>query len=313
MSTNPSRLDDVLPKIAYRTGHKGEKIKGRRKELVVWLRSKRRRLPSQCQALADKLDACRPRSRCGSGACPECAKAAQRHFSRTLRRFLKKDETPGEVVCVSVIPIDGRVWPRKLKKAGLQRAVRRWREKLATTTAPYFIGGIDISANEHDQDRYPRHWSLHVWGVAKAKDPRKFKKELKTLFAKDDTTPRPVKVKPWDGRSNALRYVLKGEFKRRIGTDKQSKQMPDGTTRTCRGTREDRLRSRHREELLLFLDEVGFQGRLVMRSAQFSGSMSGKAKIVLRPPTPPSRKPKDLKKKSSYTRRDPFNRLFLRI
>src|SRR4051794_8433601 len=44
---------------------------------------------AKAQALARRLEACDPRSRCGSGACPECARAYQRWFVWSGAQLLK--------------------------------------------------------------------------------------------------------------------------------------------------------------------------------------------------------------------------------
>src|SRR5215207_10038229 len=41
--------------------------------------------------LASRLEACAPKQRCGSGACPECARAWQRWSVTATRDFLKSE------------------------------------------------------------------------------------------------------------------------------------------------------------------------------------------------------------------------------
>lgn len=95
--------------------------------------------------------------------------------------------------------------------------------------------------------------------------------------------PRPIKVVRWDGRSEALRYTLKANFERRIGRDHgQRFSKTKGTSRTCRVTEKQRLRSREKRELLLHLDQIGLQGRLFLRCAQFLNMRA--PEIVLRVP-----------------------------
>lgn len=291
MPFNPSRLEDIVPESAYRTGETGKALVKERERLVVWLKSPRRKDQTGCNALADRLDPCRPYARCRSAACPECSKAAQKHLAKALKGFLRYDtDFPAEFVCVSVIPADGVARPRDLHSLVPTLAIRRWREKLAKIDIPFFVGGIDVSFNEHKEGRYKRHWSVHFWGFTATTDIDQLKDDLKALFPKTDAILRPVKVKVWDGRAKALRYVLKTEFRRRIGVEKRVAKNADGTPRASRGTVYDRIRSRHREQLLLYLDKNGLQSRLLLRSVQLSGSKSGDIKLLLRPAKPGARR-----------------------
>ncbi len=81
--------------------------------------------------------------------------------------------------------------------------------------------------------------------------------------------PRPVKVQEWDGKKRPIRYMLKPEFWRRIGTDDGERfDKANGEQRSCRATDKQPLRSSQKRELLLHLDQIGLQGRLVMRWLQ---------------------------------------------
>jgi hypothetical protein len=96
------------------------------------------------------------------------------------------------------------------------------------------------------------------------------KRKLRKQFPTTDAIPRPVTVKVWDGRNAALRYAVKDIFWRRIGSDDGKRfDKRTGTERSCRATDKQPLRSSQRCELLLHLDDVGLQGRLLSRQAQF--------------------------------------------
>lgn len=51
--------------------------------------------------LAHILAKCRPKSRCGSGACPECQSAMQEWFTREMKRIVKR---PQIIWALSIIP-----------------------------------------------------------------------------------------------------------------------------------------------------------------------------------------------------------------
>jgi hypothetical protein len=103
-SKNPSSFSDAITENHYARGpSKHEKLVRARKDLVAWLRQKG---PgnNKALALADKLEACRRKRRCKSGACPECRDAAGRLFTKTLRRYLKDKVT---IANVTIVPADG--------------------------------------------------------------------------------------------------------------------------------------------------------------------------------------------------------------
>jgi hypothetical protein len=101
--SNPSRFIDMLDEQFYATGPEQEELKRRRENLVAWLRTKGAG-NEKAVALADKLEDCRRKHRCKSGACPECTDAARRLFTKTLRRYLKGK---ANVACITIVPADG--------------------------------------------------------------------------------------------------------------------------------------------------------------------------------------------------------------
>jgi hypothetical protein len=103
-SKNPSSFSDAITKDHYvRKLSKQDELIQARKDLVGWLRTKAAG-DEKALALAGKLEECRRKRRCKSGACPECTDAARRLFTKTLRRYLKKKPN---VACVTIVPADG--------------------------------------------------------------------------------------------------------------------------------------------------------------------------------------------------------------
>lgn len=282
---NPAKFADMLDKGNYATGPKGDKLKSEREKLVVWLRKKGKGKQA-CIDLADKLDRCKPKHRCQSPACPKCAAAAQRLVAKVTRRFLKEQDGDGtKVVCVTIIPADGMVEPGGLDAAEHGCAIRRWKEKLAKGGVEAFVGATDVSFNEDKQSRHEPMWSQHIYGITVTKRLGRLKRKLKKQFPKTDEIRRPVKVAKWDGDKKALRYILKPNFWRRIETDNgQRHDKKTGTKRSCRDTDTQPLKSKQKRELLVYLDRVGMQGRLLMRWCQLLNAKSTGPTIVLRRP-----------------------------
>jgi hypothetical protein len=101
---NPSSFSDALTEKYYaQKSTKREKLERKREKLVNWLRKKAKD-NEHAQDLADKVETCRPKHRCKSGACPMCTDAAQRLFAKAARRYLKDKSG---IACVTIVPADG--------------------------------------------------------------------------------------------------------------------------------------------------------------------------------------------------------------
>jgi hypothetical protein len=114
------------------------------------------------------------------------------------------------IVCLSIVPADGASKPGNLAKDQHVRDIRRWKEALGRAGVTWFLGASDWSFNEHAEDRYPGHWSHHLYGFAATNDQEELKKALQRQFPKTDVIPRPVisdgMLMPWHFESrNGLR------------------------------------------------------------------------------------------------------------
>ena len=160
---NPARLNDQIGESFYATGlGKGTKLKNERQQRVDWLRKKFKD-DQPCQTLAEKLEGCKPQARCKSPACPECAYAARRLLTTTIKKYLNGQALSGNnIACLSIVPADGITNPGQLSLAQHARNVRRWKDALGRAGVAWFVGGSDWSFNEHQDNRYQPHWSHHV-------------------------------------------------------------------------------------------------------------------------------------------------------
>jgi hypothetical protein len=284
---NPARLTDQIAESSYAIpgwSEKGTELNREREALIEWLRKKDDQ-PSL--ALADKLETCKPNHRCKSPACPECAYAATRLLMPVIKEYLdNKAQAGSPIVCLSIVPDDGIINPGQLTPAQHQRNVRRWKERLGRASVTWFIGASDWSFNEHEDGRYQPHWAHHFYGFTATTDPDDLKKRLQAQFPKTDAIPRPVKVQEWDGKKKPIRYMLKSEFFRRLGSDDgQRFDKAKGKDRSCRATDKQPLRSSQKRDLLLHLDQIGFQGRLILRWVQILHLGTAGSAVVERGPT----------------------------
>jgi hypothetical protein len=202
-----------------------------------------------------------------------------------MRADHDQTQAGNKIVRLSIVPADGLTNLGQLSLAQHQRNVRRWKEALGRAGATWFIGGSDWSFNEHQDDRYQPHWAHHFYGFTATTDPDGLKKQLQAQFPKTDAIPRPVKVQEWDGKKKAIRYMAKAEFFRRIGSDEgQRFNKANGKKRSCRATDKQPLRSSQKRQLLLHLDQIGLQGRLMLRWVQILHLGTAGSAVVERGP-----------------------------
>jgi hypothetical protein len=220
---NPGRFSSALTENYYPKGlGLGVRLGVQQIDLVEWLR-KKYKTDEAAMNLAGRLDGCKRNRRCLSAACVKCSHAA--------KVFAAK------IVCVSVVPADGEIAKGKLSSDQHQRNIRRWKEALGRAGVTWFVGATDWSFNEHTDDRYEPSWQEHFYGFTVTDDPKLLKKKLKKQFRATDAIPRPVQVKAWDGDKKAVRYMLKTDFRRRIGTDEGERFEKDSSEkRECRAT-----------------------------------------------------------------------------
>jgi hypothetical protein len=267
---NPAHFASGLDEKVYPHDFRlGGGLTAARNRLVEWLRKKYGDDPA-CMKLAARLEACKPDDRCRSLACPRCSNAAQALTTDIVARFLAAHPDRKNIVCVSIVPWDGVIPKGQLDAEQHARHVRRWKERLGRAGVTSFLGATDWSFNEHDDQRYQSSWQEHLYGFTVTDDPKKLKKELKRLFLPTDAIPRPVKIEAWDGDETAIQYMMKPTFWRRIGRDDAERWGKDGKGNgESRGTDKQPLKSSQKRELLLHLDEIGVQGRFLLRWLQF--------------------------------------------
>ena len=134
-----------------------------------------------------------------------------------------------------------------------KRCLRRYGVDLA-------IGGIDFSFNEDQRGKFAPHWSLHLWLILPSQNQDRWEPALRTQNPPSEATPKPVVIRDWDRRNNALAYALKTTFYRRdsIHSKKQSRKRP------TRNTNHQDLRVAEKIPLYCCLDAIGLHSRLFL-------------------------------------------------
>jgi hypothetical protein len=130
----------------------------------------------------------------------------------------------------------------------------------ATGIRPYKLG-LDISLNQSSRLKSPAFWQLQLWGFFQ--EPKTlWREQLKALVNPNGTVTRPIKVVKPASLEAAAAYGLKGTFVRRVSYRKAKLDRDDRGA--CWNTRDRPLRGDAWVELMIFLDRIGLQRRVLV-------------------------------------------------
>jgi hypothetical protein len=206
--------------------------------------------------LAYKLASCAVPSPCGSGACPVCTRALQRHFVSEVFPFL---QPTSDFVTVSLVP-NSPISLGTLSQLPILEFTGSVGKQLARSRISFCVGGIDFSFNESRRGDFQSHWSPHIWLLTSDFNRARWESRLREHFRRSPAIPRPVKILDWDGDLAAIGYSLKYQFSRRVSTLGHRSE----SRRLCNVTQYDRLRGHERFELYSYLDRIGLASRILL-------------------------------------------------
>lgn len=213
-----------------------------------------------------RLDECSPGDRCASAACPGCLRRMRRVLVGSGMALL--DELhwePGMGIIACVVP-GTQFKAGTLENFDIERESERIRTRFARSSLadqPIF-GGWDFSFNEHSEGEWAPFWQPHLYVLMPAvTDIKEAKPVLKDTFAMADTVPRPVRIQALEEPLAAITYSYKAFFQRRITYVADNGRL---------NTSDRPLRPNQERELRLFLDHIGFTGRLFLRNIRRRGS-----------------------------------------
>jgi hypothetical protein len=156
--------------------------------------------------LHDKLDACRPRSRCGSLACPRCARAFQKAKIAAQDAAIiqaSKAKSGRHLVFVTVVPKAMMYSPGKMDQIDIKKANRRLKDAMKKVGNRTMLGSADLGWETRRMGKYVQvkgyvqvHWHLAMW----TSNPGNLERKLKPIFQKTKKYERPVEVKITDDR-----------------------------------------------------------------------------------------------------------------
>jgi hypothetical protein len=154
-----------------------------------------RKLSRSLWDLADKLYGCRPRARCGSLACPKCARAFQKAKTAAQEvaiAELAKTRTTRKLVMATVIPLHLTFTPAALATLDIGKRNRWLKDVLARAGLDrVMVGSADLSwEHRRGQHYYQLHWHLAMW----TKDSKRLQRRLLKLFPPKKKHDRPAEV-----------------------------------------------------------------------------------------------------------------------
>jgi hypothetical protein len=215
-------------------------------------------------ALEATLRSCKPARPCLSGACPICQRAQQRLFVMECISVVERPHPVfgGKVNAISIIPDFGRVQQGELANFDVVEFERKTREALKAAGITRSILGLDVSLNHEDGKSEEAYWAFQWWGFFGAiADP--WRETLKAQVNASKLVSWPVMTLPVDSIEAAAAYAVKSEFKRRVSLMRANLDRDDRGP--CRNTNDRLLRGDAWVELMLFLDHIGLERRLIWR------------------------------------------------
>ena len=146
--------------------------------------------------LQAKLTRCRPRRRCGSSACPKCARAFQRAkvaAEETIIADLSRARPNRQLVFVTIVPRGMSYLPSQFAQMDVRKA-NRWLKDVLDRHGirRVIIGSVDLGWERRRGQKYLQlHWHLAMWTT----DPEGLEAKLKAIFLRAQKYERPVDVK----------------------------------------------------------------------------------------------------------------------
>jgi hypothetical protein len=146
--------------------------------------------------LQAKLTPCRPHRRCGSTACPKCARAFQRakvEAEQIAITDLAKVRPNKQLVFVTIIPRGMTYRPGQFSQINVPKANRWLKDVLdRNSTRRVILGSVDLGWEKRRGKKYLQlHWHLAMW----TSNPDGLEEKLKAIFLRAHKFERPVDVR----------------------------------------------------------------------------------------------------------------------
>jgi len=168
---------------------------------------------------------------------------------------------------LSLVPEFGRIPAGATDTFDIDKFLNSIREALKACGIEHYKLGLDISLNQRAGLASPGFWQPQLWGFFH-EPKRRWREQLKALLNPNGGVTRPVKVVQPTSLEAAAAYGLKSRFVRRVSYWKMNLDRED--RRECWNTRGRILRGDAWVELMLFLDRIGLQRRLLLSARSLS-------------------------------------------
>lgn len=201
-------------------------------------------------------------------ASPVYARAFQRAWVGAVD-FAVDDLLGNDVSLVSAVYHSAGAWMRRLQPdpfAVLDGQLKKALEAAGITRA---LGGYDLSANKDEDDYFEPPYRPQAWFLVRTSEIKAGDQVFRKYFPKSDQVPRPVYVKRWDGRLNALAYATKPNFMRRVTVKREHEQ---GWRRSVQWRP---LRADQALEVTFMLNRLRPTDRLIFRGVRFTRQSNG--------------------------------------
>ena len=240
---------------ANRLAPSADETQRRAEEEIDWLfRNSVRNTP--LRKVAFRLDKCSHQSRCVSGACPVCMRAAARAIVEYGEKFVERSDY--DFVALTICPPAFCVPIAELgtfRIDGLKKELDRLLAKFGFTAA---FGGIDFSFNEEYEHPQGDYCMVHAYIFVHKHEYRRNGKQLREYLKarRSLCIPRPLHAREFDGDNRTFAYCFKNEFDRRVGYRCWK------TNR--RNTKKRKMTVQQKIALTLLLDREHLSGRLYL-------------------------------------------------
>lgn len=216
---------------------------------------------SDAQLVADRLRACAPGERCGSGICPSCTWATNRWFRNAAAAFAGNTTA---MLFSTVQLTDWQAMPTYLEELDLDLQKGLLGDALEDAGlggAPVF-GAMDLSLNvwpATGSQRWSSHWALY----SPDRDPAAFTDAITSVLPRHPRVKVPVKTKPIVRTPDiAYSYGFKNVFDRKQMSGTAGK--PDKIIRPG---------DPDFDTLAINLDRIGIMPRFFTQACNFAGGL----------------------------------------
>jgi hypothetical protein len=168
---------------------------------------------------------------------------------------------------LSLVAECGRIPVGSLSTFDIDAFLVSMREALKACGIIHYKLGLDASQNQRAGVTSPGFWQLQLWGFFHQPKQR-WREDLKALLNANGTVTRPVKVVKPNSLEAAAAYGVKSTFVRRLSYRKENLDREDRGE--CWNTRGRHLRGDAWVELMLFLDRIGLERRILLSARHLS-------------------------------------------